>query len=84
MSKTSYCERRSGAKGAVGISEKQMRIHVERMLMRGQLEERTPTEVERLRHKLSHNTRLVLVPGKLSGARCPDELFGEDETGQKT
>jgi hypothetical protein len=84
MSKTSYCERRSGAKGVVGISEKQMRMHVERMLMRGHLEERPPTEIERLQHKLSHNTRLVLVPGKLSGARCPDELFGEDETGQKT
>lgn len=84
MSKTSYCERRSGAKGSVGVSEKQMRMHVDLMLMRGQLEERPPTEAERMQHRLSHNTRLVLVPGKLSGARCPDELFGGDETGQKT
>lgn len=84
MSKTSYCERRSGAKGFVGVSEKQMRMHVDLMLMRGQLEERPPTKAERIQHRLSHNTRLVLVPGKLSGARCPDELFGDDETGQKT
>lgn len=83
MSKTSYCERRSGAKGSVGVSEKQMRMHVERMLMCGQLEERPPTDAERMQHRLSHNTRLVLVPGKLSGARCPDDLFVNDETGQK-
>ena len=61
-----------------------MRMHVDLMLMRGQLEERPPTEAERTQHRLSHNTRLVLVPGKLIGVRCPDELFDEDKTGQKT
>jgi hypothetical protein len=84
MSKSSYCERRSGANGPVGIGEKQLRMHVERMLMRGQLQERKPTEAERIQHRLSHNIRSVLVPGTLSGDRCPDELFDTDGTGQKT
>jgi hypothetical protein len=84
MSKSCYCERRSGANGSIGVGEKQLRMHVELMLMRGQLVERKPTDEERIQHRLSHNTRLVLVPGKLSGARCPDELFDTDGTGQKT
>ena len=83
MSKTMYCERRSGAKGPVGIAEKQMRMHVDLMLMRGQLQERKPTEAERIQHRLSHNTRMVLVSGMLSGARCPDELFYDDEPDKK-
>ena len=83
MSKSSYCERRSGVNGSVGLGEKQMRMHVDLMLLRGQLQERPPTDAERLQHKLSHNIRKVLVPGKLSGARCPDELFGNEQTGQK-
>ena len=61
-----------------------MRMHVDLMLMRGQLEERPPTDAERLQHKLSHNIRKVLVPGKLSGARCTDDLFENEGTGQKT
>jgi hypothetical protein len=84
MSKSAYCERRSGTKGPVGLGEKQMRMHVDLMVMRGQLEERPPSDAERLQHKLSHNIRKVLVPGKLSGDRCPDDLFENEETGQKT
>lgn len=84
ISKSSYCERRSGTKGSVGLGEKQMRMHVDLMLMRGQLRERAPSDTERLQHKLSHNIRKVLVPGDLSGARCTDDLFGNEETGQKT
>lgn len=84
MSKSAYCERHSGAKGSLGLGEKQLRDHVDHMLSSGLLEERPPTDAERLQHKLSHNIRKVLVPGKLSGARCSDDLFGNEETGQKT
>ncbi len=84
MSKSSYCQRRSGAKGPLGIGEKQMRMHVDLMLVRGQLMEREPTKAERMQHKLSHNIRKVLMPGKLNGARCTDDLFEDASAEQKT
>lgn len=84
MSKSQYCQRRSGANGALGIGEKQLRMHVDLMLMRGQLAEHVPTEAERLKHRLSHNTRKVLVSGTWNGARCPDDVFTKDDTVQKT
>jgi hypothetical protein len=84
MSKSSYCQRRSGAKGPLGIGEKQMRMHVDLMLVRGQLMEREPTKAERMQHKLSHNIRKVLMPGKLNGARCTDDLFEDASAKQKT
>jgi RecA-family ATPase len=52
MSRSAYCERRSGSNGPLGISEKQLRDYVGQMLMRGQLVERPPSEAERLQHKL--------------------------------
>lgn len=84
MSKSTYCQRRSGVNGALGIGEKQLRMHVDLMLMRGQLAEHVPSDAERSKHRLSHNTRKVLVPGNWSGARCPDDLFLNGDAAQKS
>jgi hypothetical protein len=84
MSKSTYCQRRSGANGTLGIGEKQLRMHVDHMLMRGQLAEHVPTDSERQKHRLSHNTRKVLVLGNWDGARHSDELFDNNIAVQKT
>lgn len=84
MSKSTYCQKRSGAKGALGIGEKQLRMHVDFMLMRGQLAEHVPSDAERQKHRLSHNTRKVLVLGNWGGARCADDPFKNAAAVQKT
>lgn len=84
MSKSTYCQRRSGVNGALGIGEKQLRMHVDLMLMRGQLAEHSPSDIERQKHKLSHNTRKVLVLGNWGGDRYTDDLFENAVAVQKT